>query len=147
MAVHRRSTAAAPAVLLAALLVLGTAACAGPEVVGEPYDGAGPGVLATHPADTRPTAGWVTEGERFFVTTYGSSSCPTAPTDVEPGPDGPVVTMTRTGGHSCTADLGPASYALDLPERFRSSGRVLVTLRFEDERDVVVALPRTGITG
>ncbi|WIB75965.1 hypothetical protein DEJ28_09690 [Curtobacterium sp. MCPF17_002] len=128
-------------VLLASVLALAATGCSGPEVIGEPYDGAGPGVLATHSADTGPAAGWVTVGERFFVTTYGSSSCPTAPTAVETGVRGPIVTMSRTGGNACTADLGPASYALDLPGRFRGEGPVVVSLRFDDTPDVDVELP------
>ena len=128
-----------------ALLCLGTAAvvvgllagCSAPRVIGEPYAGAGRGTLATDPSDTGPAVGWVREGERFFVTTYGSSSCPIAPTRLESNDDGPMVTMTRTGGDACTADFGPASYALDLPERFHGRERVTVSLRFEDDGRVV----------
>lgn len=128
-------------VFLAAVLTLGVAGCAGPEVIGEPYRGAGPGGVGSSPPDTGPAVGWVTDGERFFVTTYGSSSCPTAPTGIESGDRGPVVTMTRTGGNACTADFGPASYALDLPDRFGGDARVIVSLRFDDAPDVDLELP------
>lgn len=137
---HRR-TAVLRGALVAAVLTLGVAGCSGPEPIGDRYDGAGPGALATDPADTGPAVGWVTEGQRFFVTTYGSSSCPTVPTAIEAGADGPRVRMTTVGGPDCTADLGPTSYALDLPERFRTRDRIVVVLRFEDGRVVERALP------
>jgi len=128
-------------VVTAAVVVSLLSGCSGPDVIGEPYDGAGPGGLSSSPPATGPAVGWVDAGERFFVTTYGSSSCPTAPTGIESGDRGPVVTMTRTGGNACTADFGPASYALDLPARFRDADDVVVSLRFEDAPDVTLALP------
>ena len=131
-------------VVTAAVVVSLLSGCSGPDVIGEPYDGAGPGGLSSSPPATGPAVGWVDPGERFFVTTYGSSSCPTAPTGIESGDRGPVVTMTRTtmtGGNACTADFGPASYALDLPARFRDADDVVVSLRFEDAPDVTLDLP------
>ena len=130
-----------------AVLAVGLSGCSGPHVIGAPYHGAGPGALATDPSDNGPAVGWVRPGERFFVTTYGSSSCPTAPTAVDAGRAGPVVTMTRTGGSACTADSGPASYALDLPRQDRGRRHVTVTLRFDDDDQPTVALDLPPVSG
>lgn len=110
-----------------------------PQVIGDEYDAPGPGVGSDGSIDTRPVVGWVEPGARFFVTTYGSSSCPTAPTAVSVSDDGRGldVAMRRTGGNACTADLGPASYALDLPAGFRPLKAFVVSLHLEDDDRVV----------
>ncbi|MVA76471.1 hypothetical protein GC722_10610 [Auraticoccus sp. F435] len=104
-----------------------------PEVIGEVYTGAGAGTLGVDGSmDTSPTAGWVEPGQRFYVTTYGSSSCPAAPTALALDGDRLRVTMTRIGGPACTADLGPTSYALALPHELQGSERVAVILELGD---------------
>ena len=123
---------------LAGVVAVTLSGCA-PQVIGDEYDAPGPGVGSDGSIDTRPVVGWVEPGARFFVTTYGSSSCPTAPTAVSVSDDGRGldVAMRRTGGNACTADLGPASYALDLPAGFRPLKAFVVSLHLEDDDRVV----------
>lgn len=102
-------------------------------VIGDEYDGAGPGTLAPDgSSDTRPTVGWVDPGDRFFVRTYGSSSCPAAPTGLEQHGATVDVEMRQQGGPACTLDLGPNTYAVDLPVPRDPASGVDVTLHFED---------------
>jgi hypothetical protein len=127
---HRFLATITALVACAALL----ASCTGarPAVIGEVYTNAGPGTLGldgTH--DTTPTLGWVEPGVQFYVTTYGSSSCPYAPTSLHADVGALEIEMTATGGEACTTDLGPKSYALDLPPRLRTAEAISVTLQFE----------------
>jgi hypothetical protein len=127
---HRVLAATTTLVACASLL----AACTpgSPAVIGEVYTGAGPGTLGLDGTqDTTPTLGWVEPGARFFVTTYGSSSCPHAPTALHEEGGALEIEMTATGGEACTTDLGPRSYALDLPPRLRTADAISVTLRFD----------------
>ena len=77
---------------------------------------------------------WIEPGERFSLTTFGSSGCPTAPTGMRVDDDVlriSTVLTGQTGGAACSADLSPTSYALDVPDG----------LRDRDAIDVVVELP------
>lgn len=103
------------------------------RVIGDEYHGGGPGTVSLDGTiDSSPTVGWVHRGSRFFVMTYGSSSCPRAPTGIEQHGAAVEVEMRRQGGLTCTADFGPTAYALDLPVRRGATERVAVLLRFED---------------
>ncbi len=124
------------AVVATAAALLTVTACA-PRVIGEPWDGAGPGALATDPADTGPAVAWIDRGTRFSVTTYGSSSCPLAPTDLQADEGALRLTMTRTGGSACTADFGPTSWALDVPDDLRGRGSLAVTVRLPERQQAL----------
>ena len=129
-----RRTAALVGVLLAATVAVTVSGCTGPpSVIGEEYDGAGPGTLGPEgTGNTDPTVGWVETGRSFFVMTYGSSSCPDAPTGLSVDGDTLSVTMTSQGGDVCTADFGPASYSVDLPAELRTQDSIAVRLLFEN---------------
>jgi hypothetical protein len=122
-------------VLVVAAAVVVTLLLGRDRVIGEEYHGAVP--EATSPVgmiDTRPTVGWVDPGDRFFVMTYGSSTCPAAPTGIEQHGAAVEVEMRIQGGPACTADSGPSAYALDLPAPRDAAEPVAVLLRFEDGR-------------
>jgi len=114
-------------------VALVTGCTSGPTVVGDRYDGAVPDALSLDgPGDTTPAVGWVETGRSFFVTTYGSSSCPSAPTAVDVDDDVVVVEMQQIGGEVCTADYGPTSWSLDLPDGAAPADEVAVRLAFDD---------------
>ena len=136
----KRIAAAAGAVITCGVLLTGCTGAEEPVVIGDEYTGAGAGELSVDgPGDTSPAVGWVEPGESFFVTTYGSSSCPAAPTGIAVDGGDLVVEMTMIGGEVCSADYGPTSYALDLPEPRDPAETVGVTLQFDDD-DVSLAL-------
>lgn len=131
----RRTALVVVAITVAVAVVVATVALllGRDRMIGDEYDGAGPGTLGLHGSqDTSPTVGWVDPGSRFFVMTYGSSTCPTAPTGIEQHGAAVEVQMRLQGGPACTADLGPAAYALDLPVPRAAAEPVAVLLRFED---------------
>jgi hypothetical protein len=114
-----------------------------PPVIGEEYSGGGPGTLGIDGSgDTTPTVGWVEPGRRFFVMTYGSSSCPHAPTGIDQRGTTVEVEMRPQGGPVCTADFGPSTYALDLPRRSDPDTVLDVTIRLVDGATTVVRLGR-----
>lgn len=140
-AATKRIAAAAGAVITCGVLLTGCTGAEEPVVIGDEYTGAGAGELSVDgPGDTSPAVGWVEPGESFFVTTYGSSSCPAAPTGIAVDGGDLVVEMTMIGGEVCSADYGPTSYALDLPEPRDPAETVGVTLQFDDDDDVSLAL-------
>ena len=105
-----------------------------PTVIGEVHNGAGPGALAFPVTqDFTPTTGWIDPNKSFYVTTYGSSSCPNAPIRMEASQTALHVTMTRTGGPICTEDFGPTSYALDLPGSLQGLTHITITLEFDED--------------
>lgn len=67
--------------------------------------------------DGRPMVTWIEDGKNFEVVTYGSSSCPTLVIAVESTrPDQVVLRLAQSGGEACTADFGPATQEVTLPE-------------------------------
>ncbi|PPF68556.1 hypothetical protein C5E16_06740 [Clavibacter michiganensis] len=139
-----RLSVAALAVGAAALATVVLVASHPPEptVVGERFDAVGAGLVRFEgPAHTDPEVRWLDVGERFLVTTYGSSTCPEAPTAVRPADGGLRVRMDRMGGQACSEDLGPTSYAVDVPEEAAHEARLAVVLDREDQPplDLVLA--------
>ena len=64
-----------------------------------------------------PTVAWVDDGRYVAVVTWGSSSCPTGPDDVDVV-DEQVIEIglaPLTRGDVCTADMSPHVVVLDLP--------------------------------
>ncbi|WP_043673853.1 hypothetical protein [Clavibacter michiganensis] len=131
-----RIAVAAVAVGAAALAMVVFVATHPPEptVVGQRFDAAGAGLVTFDgPAHTDPEVRWLEVGQRFLVTTYGSSSCPEAPTSVRVEGGGLRVVMQVTGGPACTEDLGPTTYAVAVPEGRTAVERLDVVLDREDE--------------
>ncbi|MDQ0734687.1 hypothetical protein [Arthrobacter agilis] len=109
--------------------------------LGEVYAGGDPETSGTAgTVDVSPTVGWVAPGQSFYVKTYGSSSCPNAPVRLAAGEASLRITMTRIGGSTCTADFGPTSYALDLPESLEGALSIAITLDFQDGEQVDLIL-------
>lgn len=112
-----------------------------PTVVGQRFDAVGAGLITFEgPAHTEPEVRWLEVGQRFLVTTYGSSSCPEAPTSVRIEGGGLRVGMEVTGGSMCTEDLGPTTYAIAVPEGRTAVERLDVVLDREDEPSLDLAL-------
>ncbi|RCK70423.1 hypothetical protein DT076_07205 [Desertihabitans brevis] len=114
--------------LLLTIPVLAVCACtpAAPTVIGDPYTP--PRHDPPVSVDGTPEVGWVEVGHRFYVTTWGSSSCPMAPTALVTEGRSLHVAMTGTGGPDCTADLTGTSYALDVPPGLRGTESLTVVL-------------------
>jgi hypothetical protein len=112
-----------------------------PTVVGERFDAVGAGLITFEgPAHTDPEVRWLEVGQRFLVTTYGSSSCPEAPTSVRIDGGGLRVGMEVMGGSACTEDLGPTTYAVAVPEGRTAVERLDVFLDREDEPSLDLVL-------
>ncbi|MHA7283909.1 hypothetical protein [Arthrobacter sp. TMS2-4] len=103
------------------------------RTIGDSYPASSTAPLTIgEPWDTNPNVEWVERGQRFYITTYGSSSCPLAPISLDDATNGLMVEMAPIGGPACTADLGLSSYALDVPESKRGSTNFTVTLKFQE---------------
>lgn len=134
-------TAAAVGVAALAVVVLVATHPPEPTVVGQRFDAVGAGLVTFEgPAHTDPEVRWLEVGQRFLVTTYGSSSCPEAPTSVRIEGGGLRVGMEVTGGPACTEDLGPTTYAVAVPEGRTAIERLDVILDREDEPSLDLVL-------
>lgn len=128
---HRLRTLACT---LAAGILLGVAACAGPPNAADrsyrgvvaspsvtPHASPGPSSTASPaplPGLGTPLAGWVDKPRRFGVTLWGSSSCPAVPTRIEAtGSDRVSITFGPAGEKVCTADLAPTTHEFTVPSR------------------------------
>lgn len=70
----------------------------------------------TDPLETVPAAAWNSDGDAWFVLTFGSSSCPTEPTKVTQEDDRHfAITLSKHWWPLCTADQGPAAFRIDSP--------------------------------
>jgi hypothetical protein len=79
-----------------------------------------------------PRVGWIDAGERIFITTHGSGSCPTAPTALHVTGGQLVIGLTDTTARACTEDLAPASYVMQVPSEVRGQSRLEIVVRDED---------------
>jgi hypothetical protein len=79
-----------------------------------------------------PRVGWIDEGERIFITTYGSGSCPTVPTALHVTDGQLVVGVTDTTARACNENLAPASYVIQVPSEVRGQSRLEILVRDED---------------
>lgn len=118
----------------AAVLALGVTACSGSgdsrvataivtHVRGLPSDLSPP---PSHSA--KPFARWA-RSHQDYVTTWGSGSCPMLPTSVRA--DGAHKVRIKTaqhGGPDCTADLGPTTSGVELPDETDDSAALVVTI-------------------
>lgn len=83
--------------------------------------------------DFSPSAVWL-EDDVLAVVTYGSSSCPTAPSSLEvvDGTDLRIATI-QLGGEVCTADIAPTTFEIDDPEGLVPTMSYTVTFDGESE--------------
>ncbi len=72
-------------------------------------------------------------GRHLHVTTWGSSSCPLEPRQLEaPGPSRLLVRLARRNPDAiCTQDYGPTTSVVKLPALIRTEAPVVVELRRE----------------
>jgi hypothetical protein len=90
--------------------------------------------------DPNPRAAWAGPG-RVYVLTYGSSSCPSIPTSVNAHDAHQLVIKTvehdlYEQDDACTADLGPTTSVVEIPEEIDEHHAVLVEID-----DVFIRLP------
>ncbi|MFT2693011.1 hypothetical protein [Clavibacter zhangzhiyongii] len=105
-----------------------------PPAVGdrvEPIDTIGVESSNGGPAGS-PRVGWIDAGERIFITTHGSGSCPTVPTSLHLTDGQLVIGLTHTTARACTEDLAPASYVIQVPSAVRGQSRLEIVVRDED---------------
>ncbi|MGG7507170.1 hypothetical protein [Plantibacter sp. YIM 135249] len=121
-----RTFGIAAAALTGALLLAG---CSGApfssDYAGVPTNA--PNESSNDPSANTPVAVWTTDGTSIALTTFGSSSCPAAPTKVE------VVSATKlsmplkaTGGEVCTADFAPHTYEIPKPDGIDASKSITI---------------------
>ena len=84
------------------------------------------------PAGVSPWVGWLDAGERIFITTYGSGSCPTVPSALHVTDGQLVVGLTDTRARVCNENLAPASYVIQVPSEVRGQSRLEIVVRDED---------------
>jgi hypothetical protein len=81
------------------------------------------------------------------VVTYGSSSCPTAPTDITVAGDQELVldiASLHPDRDPCTADVAPRTTRLELPDGVSAEEELTVRLRYRPGEEDTVVLPPAG---
>lgn len=73
---------------------------------------------ADAPVEAIAGAAWSSSGADLYVTTVGSSSCPTVATALEAEGEVLHVTLTQVGGAVCTMDMAPTTTTLPAPVGF-----------------------------
>lgn len=107
-----------PAFVLLAIITM-LAGCGGdPESVATKTFQGAPEGAETDGSTT--TATWITPGSSFAVTTWGSSSCPPVPTEVENTTSSVTVIFEEASDQVCTADMAPTTHEFTLPKGTRS---------------------------
>jgi hypothetical protein len=131
----RYITQAEAMVKIGVVVLLGVAlsACSssvfGPSAIGDRQDTP---ILTADDGEAFAVVGWIDAGRRMYVTTWGSSSCPTVPTDLDAQSDSALsLTLKDKVSQSCTEDLVPTTYALDVPVEVSAAPEVQVTIRSE----------------
>lgn len=82
---------------------------------------------------------------RLALTTWGSGSCPAVPVALT-APDADTVDITLSadyGASACTADLGPTTSVLELPEKVKGSGPLTVKVHANGAEPVVLRVLRS----
>lgn len=93
-----------------------------------------------------PPVSWGEDG-RLSVVTHGSSSCPTAPTDVAVAADQELLVEIGplySDRDPCTADIAPRTTEVELPDGVSSDAELTVRLRHSGEEEETVVLPPAG---
>lgn len=94
-----------------------------------------------------PPVSWVGDGEQLSVTTYGSSSCPTGPSNVEVVGEQELrvrIEERFPDRDPCTADMAVSSAVIDLPRGISADEELTVRLRYDDGDEQTVVLPPAG---
>ena len=118
----RTRTAALAATLAVAAALAGCGGDAPEERVflelGDAYAGLPEGAeLPRYEIGGPPLVGWIEEGERFALVTWGSSSCLPVMTRAEQvAPDRIEIAYGPRGDGPCTADLGPRTQEFAFPD-------------------------------
>lgn len=81
---------------------------------------------------------------RLELAIWGSGSCPAVPTGVKArGQHAIEVTISEDYGNGpCTADLGPTTSIIDVPDEIAEADPLTVTVRGKNRRPVTIDLPR-----
>lgn len=95
--------------------------------LGETTTGVPEGAAAP-PADVVGGAGWSADGQTLYLTTYGSSTCPTVPAAVDVTADGIEVQLVPSGGAVCSADFAPSTTAVPAPSDAAPAAASQITL-------------------
>ena len=94
-----------------------------------------------------PPVSWAGDGEQLSVTTYGSSSCPTGPSDVEVVGEQELrvrIEARFPDRDPCTADMAVSSAVIELPRGISADEELTVRLRYDDGEEQTVVLPPAG---
>jgi len=87
------------------------------QTVRDGFPWAGPDGGFDIPLDVRLLAAWTAQPGYMYLTTWGSSSCPSIASGTIAQPDGTIVITTqRTGGDTCTADSSPTTSTVQMPD-------------------------------
>lgn len=130
---------------LASVIVLSLGAltgCAGETSVStKSYSGMPEGVDVDRAAmDNGVQVGWINRDQVFYVTTWGSSSCPEVATALRViAPDALEVEFHQPYDGPCTADYAPASHEFNLPAEITEK-TISVTVRLSLGRSQTVTL-------
>ncbi len=107
------------------------ASCASSGVAESVHPGLPQGFVYAN-GNEEPAVGWVDDGVRFAVVTWGSSSCPAVAKEFTfKGDDRVEIAFGQSPQELCTADMAPTTHEFDLP-RDITNRPIAVTLRFDD---------------
>ncbi len=126
-----RSSKRIAAMLLSAAVVVALCACS--TFYSDKFEGI-PAEASAHAPDSesgsnQPFVAWDSDGQNWLLITWGSGSCPTAPTAVsETGPGRYVIETATEGGPFCTADLGPTTFVIPAPDGVTPEEDVIVDI-------------------
>jgi hypothetical protein len=94
-----------------------------------------------------PPVSWADDGEHLAVTTWGSWSCPTAPTDVHVVGDQELrvdIEPLFPDRDPCTADAAMRTTEVELPDDVSADEPVTVHLDHGHDEEETVVLPPAG---
>ena len=122
---RRKLVAIVIALAVCAAVGLGVYLMTRDDLVIEQYGGAPPGVAggddSTDLLPNEPTAVVLMDEGTIHVTTMGSSSCPAVPIDVSVVDGVVVVTVDIESDGPCTADYGPTTSVIAVPDELKGS--------------------------
>lgn len=121
------------------MIALALTACSGPTSVA---DDTSPGTpdsdeLEIDPGSDGPIAFWIDRDTMFGVVTWGSSSCPPVPTEMEGDAAVIKILFEPSDNEVCTADMAPTTHTFTVPEEMTQTP-TSVEVRYSDWPDVDV---------
>lgn len=125
--------------ILVVLACVTLVACGSGDLAIRSQPGLPPGIEAERgPADTAPVVTWLEPGKTFAVVTWGSSSCLPEVSILKADGDSLRVGIETSGsGHDvCTADLGPRTSELELPDD-APDAPISIVVTLQDVKPVV----------